>query len=181
MTNPDVPGKSPRPLKPTSGIAATTGEGAGGKKVPEDKPADKRTLLHFGLLWMSVLLLWALYHHLASDGAGAPFSQKLAAPLSTATTVALIAAAGFALVGWLLPRLLGPFYRLWMRFAALLGMVNTRVLLTVFYYLVLTPIGLLFKLTGKELLKMRPDEQAKSYWQTREPAPFEPARYKRMF
>jgi hypothetical protein len=70
----------------------------------------------------------------------------------------------FLLMGLFLPRLLGPFYRVWMRFAALLAWVNTRVLLTVFFFVVLTPIALMMKLFGKDLLNQKFDRSARSYW-----------------
>jgi hypothetical protein len=70
----------------------------------------------------------------------------------------------FLLTGLLLPRLLGPFYRVWMRFAGLLAWVNTRVLLTVFFFVVLTPIALMMKLFGKDLLNQKFDRSAQSYW-----------------
>ena len=51
-----------------------------------------------------------------------------------------------------------------MRFASLLAWINTRVLLSVFFYLVLTPVGVLMRLAGKNLLDQRMDRTAGTYW-----------------
>ena len=41
---------------------------------------------------------------------------------------------------------------LWKKFAELLGWVNTRILLTIIYFLIITPLALLFRLSGKQFL-----------------------------
>lgn len=83
--------------------------------------------------------------------------------------------------GYLAQPLLKPLYIGWMKFAFALGWLNTRILLTVFYYLVITPIGLAIRLTGKDLLSRKLDRNAPSYWIRRAPAPFDPARYENQF
>src|SRR5690348_8482528 len=47
--------------------------------------------------------------------------------------------------GALFPSVLGPVQRAWMAFALALGHFNTRVILTVFFYLVLTPVGFVMR------------------------------------
>ena len=74
---------------------------------------------------------------------------------------------GIALVvlGTIAPLLLRPIYRLWMLIAVSLGFVMTRVILTLFYYLVLTPVGLLFRLIGRDALHRKLDRNgSSSYW-----------------
>jgi hypothetical protein len=95
--------------------------------------------------------------------------------------VAFSLAGIFLLTGLLLPRVLGPFYRVWMRFAALLAWVNTRVLLTVFFFVVLTPIALMMKLFGKDLLNQKVEKSAESYWVKRVGEPKERTRYEHLF
>ena len=46
---------------------------------------------------------------------------------------------------------------LWWRFSRALGHVNARVLLTVLFSLVLTPLGLFWRVTGKDPLSRRRD------------------------
>ncbi len=85
----------------------------------------------------------------------------------TATgAVVWLGGIGGALValGLLAPALLRPLYRVWMALAVVLGFVMTRVILTLVFYLVLTPIGLLLRLFGKDPLHRRLDPNAPSYW-----------------
>ena len=89
--------------------------------------------------------------------------------------------AFFLITGLFLVPVLRPVYIGWMKFAQVLGWINTRILLGVFFYLVLTPIGVLLRLFGKDLLEERIDRSAKTYWIRRESQPFDPKRYERLF
>ena len=91
------------------------------------------------------------------------------------------AAFVFAVSGAFAPRLLRPVYAAWMKFAFVLGWVNTRVLLSVFFYLVMTPLGTVLRLFGKDLLGERIDRTASSYWIPRQETPFDPQQYRRLF
>lgn len=51
-----------------------------------------------------------------------------------------------------------------------IGMVVSFVLLAVFYYLLITPVGLFFRLTGRDILQRKFDASAGSYWHPRRPA-----------
>lgn len=51
-----------------------------------------------------------------------------------------------------------------------IGMVVSFVLLAVFYYLLITPVGLIFRLTGRDILQRKFDASAESYWHPRRPA-----------
>jgi hypothetical protein len=87
----------------------------------------------------------------------------------------------FLLTGLFMPRVLGPFYRIWMRFAAILAWVNTRILLTVFFMVILTPIGLIMRLLGKDLLNQKFDRSAQSYWVKRPADRKDGASYEHLF
>lgn len=81
--------------------------------------------------------------------------------------------AGLAIVflgpAILWPRALGPVERAWMTFANVLSVVMTRVILTLTFYLVITPIGLLLRLLHKDVLGLRADRKAQSFWLPIEP------------
>ena len=64
---------------------------------------------------------------------------------------------GLALVaaGLLAPAAARAFHRGWMRLAVALGHVNSRVLLTLVYYLVFAPYGLVSRLVGRDPLRRR--------------------------
>jgi hypothetical protein len=59
------------------------------------------------------------------------------------------------------------FHKWWMTLASLLGYVNSRILLGILYYGVMTPTGLVARLTGYDPLERR-GAPAKSYWRRRE-------------
>ena len=62
------------------------------------------------------------------------------------------------------PGCLRPIYKIWMGLGAILGWVNTRLILTVVFYLIFMPIGLVMRLFGVDLLERRIDKQRTSYW-----------------
>jgi len=57
-----------------------------------------------------------------------------------------------------------PFYWIWMGFAFVMGNIMSRLVLTVLYYFIVTPIGLLSRLVGRDLLSLKPDKSKNSYW-----------------
>lgn len=87
----------------------------------------------------------------------------------------------FLLSGLGMPRVLRPFYLVWMRFASILGWINTRLVLTAFFFLVLTPIGLVLRMMGKDLLDKSIDRRVRSYWVKRPPGLKEHQSYKHLF
>ena len=78
-----------------------------------------------------------------------------------------IVASIFIGLGLMLPALLKPIYFVWMTFAAILGWVMTRVILSVVFYLIITPIGLLTKLLGEDFLALK-KIKSDSYWNYRD-------------
>ena len=82
------------------------------------------------------------------------------------TTVVLIfGSLGAALVvaGLFVPPAARAFHTAWMRLAVVLGHVNSRVLLTLVYYLGVTPYGVVTRLVGRDPLRRR-GAKAESYW-----------------
>lgn len=77
-------------------------------------------------------------------------------------------ASFFGIFAIMAPTLLGPIEKIWMAFAEKLSIVMTTLILTVAYYFVITPIGLLLRVMGKDLLKIK-KSQAPSFWQPVEP------------
>jgi len=77
----------------------------------------------------------------------------------------LIIAALFLISGLLLPKTLSPIERIWMKIAEIISMVMTRVILILTFYLVITPVGLLLRLMGKDLLQMKFEPDRESYWE----------------
>lgn len=78
-------------------------------------------------------------------------------------------AAAFAVVALVKPVLLVGLNRLWIKFGLLLGKVVSPIALGILFYGVVTPIGLLVRLTGKDPLRLKFDPAASSYWIPRTP------------
>src|SRR5258706_16142503 len=70
----------------------------------------------------------------------------------------------FALPAWLKPGLLSQLNRLWMKLGVLLGRLVGPIALGVLFYGVLTPLGTLMRLAGKDPLRLKLDADADSYW-----------------
>jgi len=70
--------------------------------------------------------------------------------------------------GVVLPRALKYVYIAWMTLAIMLGFVMAHVILTLFFFLVITPLGLVARLLGKDFLNLKLDKQAATYWIRRE-------------
>jgi len=74
---------------------------------------------------------------------------------------ALIVSGLFAASTLIAPEALSSVYRWWMSFAAALGWINTRVLLFLIFYLVVTPIGLIMRIARRSPLDVAKKD---SYW-----------------
>ena len=77
--------------------------------------------------------------------------------------------AAFALVALAKPALLTAPNRLWSKFGILLGHVISPVALGIFFYAVLTPVGVAMRLAGKDPLRLSRDPGTASYWLPRRP------------
>jgi hypothetical protein len=92
------------------------------------------------------------------------------------------AATLFFLVGALLPEALRPFHGPWMKFAEILGYINTRILLGLFYFVGVTPTGLLMRLSGKDPMNRTFKKKgAASYWTKAPPHQDGPRHFDRQF
>ena len=83
----------------------------------------------------------------------------------TAASVVLLLGSVLIVAGLALPTRLGPVYRGWMAFALAISKVTTPIMMSVIYFLVLAPTGLLARLFGHRPLS-RPRGNT-SYWVSR--------------
>lgn len=82
---------------------------------------------------------------------------------------ALALAAGFAVAAVAKPAWLAPLNRGWFLLGMALHRVFSPVALGIVYFAVVTPTGWLLRLFRKDILRLRPDPEAGSYWIVREP------------
>jgi hypothetical protein len=98
----------------------------------------------------------------------------------TATIFWIIAATLF-LLGLVLPILLRPIYWLWMKLAVALAWFNTRLVMFLVFYLVFTPVGIILRVFGKDLIKQKWGKRAESYWIRRPDTDFDVSRYEKQY
>jgi hypothetical protein len=76
---------------------------------------------------------------------------------------------------------LRPFHKLWMMLALAMGFVMSRVILTLLFYIVLTPVGIIAKIFGKKFMPLGFDKNAKTYWEKRSTTSKQQIDYDRQF
>jgi Saxitoxin biosynthesis operon protein SxtJ len=131
------------------------------------KPLTKKDLRKFGLTVGGILALLA--------GVSWWRGHELPPIILGALAVLLI------VPGLVAPTLLRPVEKAWMRFAAGLAWVNTRIILTVLFYVIFFPIGVVRRALGKDGLNRKLGEGESSDWVKREGRPVDPARYRMQF
>ncbi len=125
------------------------------------KNINRNELRKFGLTVGIVLILISVFLF---------YKTKVSAPYILAVGAIL------SLAGIILPPLLEPLYKVWMGFAVIMGYIMSRVILSLMFFLIFTPVGLILKLLRKDLLKEKIDVGAASYWIKREIKPYDPKR-----
>lgn len=109
--------------------------------------------------WRKFTLVWcvaipSITYLLARKGWAPVLGVKAAAAVSVLVAVlALIA-----------PRLFRGFYRAGMTVSFHVGQVMGKVILTVVFVIAVTPMGLLLRAMGKDLLELKRDPKKESYW-----------------
>ena len=77
---------------------------------------------------------------------------------------ALIISLTFLFLGILNSKILSPLNKGWIKFGELLGKIIAPIVMFLVFFIILTPIGMLLKLFGKDLLKIKKNKLIKSYW-----------------
>ena len=117
------------------------------------KETTVKDLRQFGLVLALILAVFAFLHFRK----GHEHAYLWFAGFSAASLAA----------GVFFPGALAPVFRVFTKVAHALGWFNTRVILIVVYYCLLTPIGLVMRLFGKDLLDKRMTRHEKTYWRKR--------------
>lgn len=143
---------------------------AGGRSIVFETAQRKRSYRaerEFGLLVGGVLVAlggWWLYR----------------GRYTTLSAVLLCVGAALVLLGALLPKLLVVPNRLWMNLAGAMGFVSTRVILAAIFFLVVTPIGIVRRLSGGDPLGRRAG-RGESYWKPYTERRADPKHYEKMY
>ena len=84
-------------------------------------------------------------------------------------------------LGILVPAVLKPIYWILMIFATILGWLMTRVILSLLFYIIITPIGLIPRFFGKQFLELQWDKSKESYWNFRTNEHLKKENYEKQF
>jgi hypothetical protein len=87
----------------------------------------------------------------------------------------------FAGVAWLKPGALAPLEAAWLKLGAALGAVNSRLLLSLIFFLVVTPLALVLRWMRRVSIEPAPDPSKTSYWRARKAEEFSAKRMERQF
>jgi hypothetical protein len=117
--------------------------------------ADRAGLRRFGLLMGGILAIFG--------GVAAWKGLPWAGPV-------LVLAVLLAGCAWIAPGALRLVHKGWMALAAVLGAVMSAVILTLLFYLVITPLGPVMRLVGEDPMRRRFEPELPSYWIRRKSA-----------
>jgi len=102
----------------------------------------------FGIVFFSVFLLISIYP-LLNDGNIRFWS--------------LIIALIFLILAILNSKILTPLNKIWFKFGLFLGKVISPIVMIIIFFFVVTPIGFIMRILGKDILNLKKNNN-KSYW-----------------
>ena len=111
---------------------------------------DKKGLRDFGLIFGLMIAL--------VFGIVAPLLWRHALPLWP-----WIPAGIFWVWALLAPQTLNPVYQVWMRIGLVMGWINTRLILGIIFYIILTPMGIIRRTMGSDPMRREWKRDAESY------------------
>ena len=84
---------------------------------------------------------------------------------------ALVLGGGLVGLGAILPQSLKPIYYMWMKIGHFLGAINTRIILGIIFYGLITPMGMVMRLMGKDSMHRVWMKDTTTYRVVRPPRP----------
>lgn len=112
--------------------------------------------------------------------AGAVTAQTRHAAIGWSVAAVIGALCMGALAVWA-PRKLTPLSRVWMGLGMLMGRVVNPLVFGLMFFALITPVGWVMRLRGRDALKLRLDPSARSYWVDRQPPGPRPESFKNQF
>ena len=103
----------------------------------------------FGIVFFAVFLFIALY------------------PITYSEDIriwSLIISFIFIILGLLNSKILTPLNKSWFKFGVILGKIISPIIMGIIFFLVVTPIGLIMKVFGKDVLKLKYNKKDNTYW-----------------
>ena len=70
----------------------------------------------------------------------------------------------FLILGIINSKLLKPLNFIWFKFGLLLGSIISPIVMSIIFFLVVTPTSILLKLFNKDILNLKKNKKKKTYW-----------------
>ena len=70
----------------------------------------------------------------------------------------------FLILGVINSKLLKPLNFIWFKFGLLLGSIISPIVMSIIFFLVVTPTSILIKLFNKDILNLKKNKKKKTYW-----------------
>ena len=105
------------------------------------------------------------------------FRRGVTLPVAIVPAACGVLLSVFAIVR---PAIVSPLAEAWADLGYLLGRVTTPIVLAIVFAAVVVPLGLFMRALGKDVLKLRRDASASTYWVERKRRTFEPADFERL-
>ena len=112
----------------------------------KNKKSNNRS---FGILFFIVFLILGLYPTLKGNSPNIYF---------------IFISIPFIILGLINSKILTPLNNAWIKLGEILGMVIAPIVMAIIYFFILTPISIVVRIFGKDLLSIKFNKQVNTYW-----------------
>ena len=112
----------------------------------KNKKSNNRS---FGILFFIVFLILGLYPTLKGNSPNIYF---------------IFISIPFIILGLINSKILTPLNNAWIKVGEILGMIIAPIVMAIIYFFILTPISILVRIFGKDLLSIKFNKQVNTYW-----------------
>jgi len=112
----------------------------------KNKKSNNRS---FGILFFIVFLILGLYPTLKGNSPNIYF---------------ILISIPFIILGLINSKILTPLNNTWIKLGEILGIIIAPIVMAIIYFFILTPISLIVRIFGKDLLSIKFDKQVNTYW-----------------
>ena len=106
----------------------------------------------FGLLFFIVFIVVGLWPLIKGE---------------TANIYLILISLFFLIFGLINSKILSPFNKAWVKFGEILGLIIAPIIMALVYFIILTPISLIVRMLGKDLLGLKFLKKQDTYWTRR--------------
>ena len=113
------------------------------------KLKNKTNNKSFGILFFIVFLILGLYPTLKGNSPNIYF---------------IFISIPFIILGLINSKILTPLNNAWIKVGEILGMIIAPIVMAIIYFFILTPISIVVRIFGKDLLSIKFNKQVNTYW-----------------